>query len=133
MSSVITVFIIDDNESTQRAMARLMKAARFQTYCVSSVEDLLSKELPTHDAVIIADVNTTRGFTEILPWQLHGEAWPLPVIYLTDYDTESTRNEARRIGAAGYFRTPIDEQALLDAITFAVRHAPTEQTTKRCN
>jgi len=126
MSSAITVFIIDDDESMLRAMARIMKAARYRAVCVRSVEDLLAMKLPANDAVIIADVSSTRQFAETLPQQLHGQGWSLPVIYLTDYDTELTRNEAKRIGAAGYYRKPVDEQALLDAITFAVRRTTTD-------
>ena len=126
MTSSITVYIVDDDESIQRAIARIMRAARFQAVCVNSVEELLAQELPSVDAVIIADVNTARQFGETLPQQLHEQNRSLPVIYMTDHDTEWMRNEAKRVGAAGYFRKPVDEQALVDAITFVVRRVSAE-------
>jgi FixJ family two-component response regulator len=117
---MITVFIVDDNRNTRRAMTRLMHAARFNAVCAESVDELLAGELPSTGAVIVADVSTARQFAATLPEKLHSKAHMLPVIYLTDYDTELTRVEARRLGAAGYFRKPVDVQALVDAITFAV-------------
>lgn len=121
MPSPITVFIVDDDKSVQRALARLMKAARIHAFCLDSIEELLERDLPASDAVIIADERTARQFGETLPHQLHKQGPCLPVIYLTDSDSEWTRNEAKKIGAAGYFRKPVDEQALFDAISFSVQ------------
>ena len=126
MSTAITVFIVDSDESILRAMARLMRANGFQAVCLQSVDALLQQVLPSNGAVILLDVKTARQFAETLgePFQSRGLA--LPVIFLTDCDTNRTRREARQMGAWGYFRKPIDEQALCDAITFAVRQSDTD-------
>jgi len=50
----------------------------------------------------------------------------LPVIFITGFDSPETRDQARKAGAAGYFRKPIDDQALLDSIQWAL----TKQTYK---
>ena len=42
-----------------------------------------------------------------------------PVIFITAFDDDLKRQEARSIGADGYFRKPFDDQALLDAVYFA--------------
>jgi len=118
MPASITVFIVDDDESVRRAMARLMKAARFQVVCVSGIEELLGLDLPAGDAAMVIDMRTARRYSATLPEPLHTRNMPLPVIYLTDYDTDWTRREAKRMGAAGYFRKPVDDQALVDAILF---------------
>lgn len=128
MKSSITVYIVDEDESVRNAMTRLMRSARFRAVGVSSTEELLKQDLPANGAVIIADVNTARRFAETLPEELHEQDRSLPVIYLTDYETEWIRGEAKRVGAAGYFRKPVDEQALVDAIEFAVQHTTAEQT-----
>ena len=119
MLSSTTVFIVEGDASFRRAIARLMQAARFQVVCTSCIDELLALDLPENDAVIVADLGTIRHYAETLPHQLHDQATSLPVIYLTNDDTEQTRKEARRAGAAGYFRIPVDEQALVDAIAFA--------------
>ncbi len=120
MAERTTVFIVDQDDGVRRALCRLMEAARFDTVCLDSMDALLEYPLPDHDAVIVADVRTVRGPSETLPACLHGQATRLPVIYTTDYDTNPARREARRLGAAGYFRRPLDQQALVDAINFAV-------------
>jgi FixJ family two-component response regulator len=120
MASRITVFIVDQDDGVRRALCRLMEAARFETVCLDGMDALLECSLPNRDAVIVADVRTVRGASETLPTCLHGQVTRLPVIYTTDYDTNPARREARSLGAAGYFRRPLDQQALIDAINFAV-------------
>ena len=44
----------------------------------------------------------------------------LPVIFITGYDTEEVRRQADKEGIYGYFRKPVDDQALLDAIRWAL-------------
>ncbi|MCA9417951.1 MAG: DNA-binding response regulator, partial [Candidatus Omnitrophica bacterium] len=43
-----------------------------------------------------------------------------PFIFITAYDTEEARCQAKRQGAVAYFRKPVDGQALLDAINWAL-------------
>jgi CheY-like chemotaxis protein len=42
------------------------------------------------------------------------------VIFITAYDTDSNRQAAHHAGAAAFFRKPVDGEALLDAIVWAV-------------
>jgi FixJ family two-component response regulator len=44
----------------------------------------------------------------------------LPMIFITGFDTAETRDRAKEAGAAGYFRKPVDDQALLDSIHWAL-------------
>ena len=36
------------------------------------------------------------------------------------FDSPETRDQAKKAGAAGYFKKPIDDQALLDSIEWAL-------------
>ena len=44
-----------------------------------------------------------------------------PVICVTAFDDAKSREQARELGAAAYFTKPVDDQALIDAINWAVR------------
>jgi FixJ family two-component response regulator len=121
MPASITVFVVDKDESVLRAMARLMKAVGFQAVCVSSIEDLLQKDLASSRVALLVDVRTARLFEASLHEQLLARGLTMPVIYLTDCDTDRQRRKLRNQGAAGYFRKPVDQQALVDAITFATQ------------
>ena len=106
-----------------------MKAARFQVVCAGDLEELLGLDHPVSDAVIVIDMRTAMQDAARLPEPLHARDLSLPVIYVTDDDTDWTRREAKRMGAAGYFRKPVDEQALVDAILFAVWNSNVEEVS----
>jgi FixJ family two-component response regulator len=55
-----------------------------------------------------------------LPELLAQQGRSRPVIFITAYDTKTNRQAARRAGAAAFFRKPVDGEALLDAIVWAV-------------
>ena len=57
-----------------------------------------------------------------LQQKLVERGFKLPVIFITGFDTAKTRRQAMKSGASGYFRKPVDDQALLDAIQWALTH-----------
>ncbi len=44
----------------------------------------------------------------------------IPVIGVSAYDDAPTRDLSRALGAVSFFRKPVDDQALLDAIWWAI-------------
>ena len=44
----------------------------------------------------------------------------IPVIVITGHDSPVTREQVMGAGPSAYFRKPVDGQALLDAIEFAL-------------
>jgi FixJ family two-component response regulator len=58
-----------------------------------------------------------------LKHRLNARQSPLPLIFLTASDSEEMRAAARDAGAAAFFRKPVDTQALLDAVEWAL-HEP---------
>jgi FixJ family two-component response regulator len=55
-----------------------------------------------------------------LQQQLAERGTKMPVIFLTAFDSNEIRQQAKQAGAAGYFRKPVDDQALLDTIHWAM-------------
>ncbi len=124
MSASITVFVVDSDESVRNAMERLMRADGFRAVCVDSVDALLEEDMPASETVLLVDVTTARQSQSSLHERLIAHGLNPPVIYLTDCDSDRARRQASLAGAAGYFRKPVDEQALADAITFAAQQNP---------
>ena len=131
MLDSITIFVVDGDKSIRNAMARLMTANGYRAVCVASIDDLLQRDLPSSKAALLVDTRTARQFAGSLQEQLQARGTAMPVIYLTDCDTETGRREAKRVGAAGYFRKPVDEHALFDAISFAVQNESAHSTAER--
>lgn len=114
------VYIVDDDESVRRGLARLIRAAGMEAQAFSSAEEFLKIRDLGHNGCLVADVKMPgRGGLELLR-ELKARAIDLPVILVTAFDTRETREEAKRAGAVEYFRKPVDGQALLDAITWAL-------------
>lgn len=119
----LKVYVVDDEPSVRTAYARLLRSAGMEPMVFASVEDLLASTLATERACVVSDVRMPGGNALELPALLARSGRKLPVIYTTAHDTDDVREMAQRAGAAAFFRKPIDDQALLDAITWAVSEA----------
>ena len=51
----------------------------------------------------------------------------LPIIVVSAHDDTETRQKAKKIGAVGFFRKPVDGTALLDAIDWALRSSSSNE------
>ena len=119
-SATIQVYIVDDEPSVCTAYARLMRSARMQPWTFASVEDLVRAELRVENACIVSDIQFPGRSGLELPELLERAGYSLPIIYVTAHDTVESREAAQRSGATAYFRKPVDDQALIDAIAWAV-------------
>lgn len=114
------VYIIEDDESVNRALARLLRSAGFDTRIFASVEAFTASGIGSGSGCVLADIQMSGCGGLELPERLQRNGRQLPVIFLTAEDTDTARTAARRAGAAGYFRKPVDDQALIDAIEWAM-------------
>lgn len=120
MGNDATIYIIDDDSSVQRALSRLMRAAGFEARAFEDVDQFLAMGTFCEHACIIADVRLPGPSGLELPTMLDRRGLRLPVIFVTAQDTQDNRAKAKKLGAAGYFRKPVDDMALLDAIQWAL-------------
>ncbi len=119
-----TVYIIDDDSSVQRALLRLMRSAGLNANAFTSIDDFLAVDISANDACVVADVHMSGIDPLDLPSLLEKKGLSPPVIFITASDTPETRSRVRKAGAAGYFRKPIDSQALIDLIHWALSEQP---------
>lgn len=118
------IFIIDDDTSVRRALGRVMASAGLESRSFDSVEGFLEKSDLLSRGCIVADI-TMIGMSGLdLKRVLNIAHSPLPVILLTAHDTEQMRIAAQEAGAASFFRKPVDTQALLDAVQWALSEQP---------
>lgn len=118
--SSILVYIVDDEPSICTAYARLVRSAKMQPRTFASVEEFMRADFSDENACVVSDVQFPGKSGLELPVMLGRAGRHLPVIFVTAHDTPETRDLAQRFGAAGYFRKPVDDQALIDAIVWAV-------------
>lgn len=118
--SAIHLYIVDDELSIRGAYARLARSAKMEARTFSSVEEFMNADVRDENACLICDVRIPGISGLELPELLEKAGRRLPIIFVTAHDSDETRAIAQRVGAAGYFSKPVDDQALLDAIAWAL-------------
>lgn len=122
--TAIQIYIVDDEPSICASYARLARSAKMEARTFSSVEEFLGTDVSDENACVVCDV-AMPGISGLdLPALLKRADRHLPVIFVTAYDTAETRAIAQRAGGAAYFLKPVDDQALLDAIAWALSPQP---------
>ena len=119
----ILVSVIDDDESVRRAFQILLRSAGFNSHACSSAEEFLESPSLSDSSVVILDMRMP-GMTGLdFLKKLASRKKRIPVIAVSAYDDRQTRDLARQLGALVFFRKPVDDQALLDAIWWAIQGA----------
>ena len=119
----INVYVIDDDASMRIALERLLISAGIRVRTFVSTRNFLDAKMPLDGACIISDVKM-HGMTGLeLQRKLRDDGARVLFIFVTAHDTDEARFEAKQAGAIAYFRKPVDDMALLDAIEWASSHA----------
>jgi len=113
-----TVYVIDDDESVRTGLEKLLRSERFNVETFPSIYQFLAGDRKEYRACILVDI-ATRSL-ELLNLYLLSNRRKVPVIVLSASDDPLTRRAARELGAVSSFSKPVDNQALLDAITSAI-------------
>jgi FixJ family two-component response regulator len=116
------VIIVEDDMGLNRAVARLLSIAGFQSRSFDSAEGLLASESATGADCFVFDIHLP-GITGVeLQERLDDAGIHRPVIFITAHDDLHTRHSAR--AGASYLTKPFSGQALIQAIDAALT-APT--------
>ena len=118
--SKIRIYIVDDDESVRKALTMLFISAGMEVQAFEAAEDLLNRQLREKKACVISDIKMNGLGGLELQQQFAERGIKIPVIFLTAFDSHEIRQQAKQGGAAGYFRKPVDDQALLDTIHWAI-------------
>ena len=114
------VYVIDDDESVRRAFARLLRSANLGAETFSSAEEFLDSPKQKENACILIDIRMPGASGFDLQQKLAASDIRIPVIVISASDDAQIRERARELGAVSFFRKPVDDQALLDAISWTI-------------
>ena len=118
------VYIVDDDISVRKAMKRLIRSADMEAKTFASTPEFLSSKFQEQNACLIVDVKMPGQSGLELQEKLIARGSKLPVIFITGFDSPASRDQAKKAGAAGYLKKPVDDQALLDTIQWALTKQP---------
>tara|TARA_R110002049_G_scaffold4601_1_gene31638 strand:- start:18701 stop:19141 length:441 start_codon:yes stop_codon:yes gene_type:complete len=111
------VAFIHEDASGGTSLVRLAKSACLQAQLYRSIESFLEVDHVADFgcAVLHETVPNDKAF-QMLRECRGAFCETLPIILLSPTDNAESRSRARDLGAAGFFKEPVDGEALLDAI-----------------
>lgn len=116
----ICVYVIEDDASVRRSLEMLLFSSGIKVLTYGSAEAFLDSEFSQHGTCMIADFKMPGLGGLGLQQRLIKKGICIPTIFLTAFDSRKDRQRAFRSGAVGFFLKPVDDQALLDAIRWAL-------------
>ena len=114
------IFIVDDDPSVCKSLARLLASAGHQTEIFNSAKAYLQREIFVGIGCLILDVRMPQLTGIELQRQLAERGDNLPIIFLTAHGELPMGIEAMKQGAVDFLTKPVDEIILLDAIQKAL-------------
>jgi FixJ family two-component response regulator len=115
------VFVIDDDLSVLKALARLIRVSGYDVRTFSQPSALLADDLPTTNACMVVDVNLPEMNGPELCEALAARGRGLPVIFITGRSDAATKALTQRVPAVAVLFKPFDDDALLPAISRALK------------
>jgi len=116
-----TVFVVDDDASVRRGLARLFKSANFLVEVfATATEFLASGRHRQSPACLVLDVRMP-GLTGMdLQERLVALRSPLAVVFITGHGDIRTSVQAMKGGAVDFLPKPFDDTQLLEAVARAI-------------
>jgi FixJ family two-component response regulator len=131
-----TVFLIDDDASVRKALARLIKSAGYKVLTFASADAFLDDVVACDGpACLVLDIRMP-GLTGLdLQGELQKRDAIFPIIFITGHGDIPTSVKAMKAGAVDFLPKPVDDKVLLEAIKQALARAVREraQLTERQN
>jgi FixJ family two-component response regulator len=121
------VFVVDDDASVRKSLARLVKTAGYEAEAFASVRDFLARPPCDGPCCLVLDVRMP-GLTGLdLQEALRAAGQRLSIVFITGYGDVRASVKAMKGGAVDFLTKPLDEGTLLAAIQQAVARTLTER------
>ena len=116
-----TVFVVDDDASVRKAMARLVDSAGYAVETFASAREFLAR-VRSQDVsgCVLLDI-LMPGLSGLdLQQELQAFTPPLPIIFITGHGDVPSSVRAMKGGAVDFLTKPVHDQYLLSAISQAI-------------
>jgi FixJ family two-component response regulator len=112
------VYLVDDDKSVRTGLSRLMRVSGFDVRAFDTAEQFLAEVSQDWNGCVLLDMALPRVTGLQVQERLRDRGIRLPVIVMSARDDDGVREAARALGAQFFLHKPIDDQALLDAISW---------------
>ena len=116
------ISVVDDDESVRRTTKRLIESFGYQAAVYESGEVLLRSRKLHETLCLIVDVHMPGIGGLELQRQLAAKGCSIPIIFITAYRNETSRQQAMQAGAVAFLDKPFSDEQLLKNIRSALKH-----------
>ena len=115
-----TVFIVDDDAGVRDSLAMLLELKGFRTRTFPGAEAFLAEYRPDWPGCLVLDLRMPGMSGLELQAELARRGDVLPVVIITAHGDVATTRAALKGGAVDFIEKPVDDEALVAAITSAL-------------
>ena len=114
------IAIVDDEELVRKALERLLRSAEMEARVFASGAEFLTAIAEFNPDCVVLDLHMAgvSGFDVMA-----GLQWRFPIVVITGHDSPENAARALGGGAAAYLRKPVNDRALIGAISEAIAHS----------
>ena len=125
-----TVFVIDDDPSVLKGLARLLKSLGFNAETFASAELFLGREHYDGVGCIVLDVRMPGLSGMDLQDELSRADYSMPIIFITGHGNIPMSVQAMKRGAVDFLTKPFDDEELLEAVKKAIERDGTAKAER---
>jgi len=115
------ISIVDDDESVRRTTTLLIESFGYQAAAFESAETFLNSGHLHDTSCLIVDVQMPGMNGLQLQSHLGASGRGIPIIFITGYEREDSRQRAMQAGAAAFLGKPFSDEQLLQIIRSALK------------
>ncbi len=115
------ISIVDDDESVRRTTTLLTESFGFRAAAFESAETFLRSGHLHDTSCLIVDVQMPGMNGLQLQSHLAASGRGIPIIFITAYESQDSRQRAIQAGAAAFLGKPFSDEQLLQLIRSALR------------
>jgi FixJ family two-component response regulator len=115
-----TVFIVDDDLSVRKALARLFTSVGFRVEVFVGAAELLNRAPSDEHGCILLDIKMPRTSGLELQQKLKDAGVEMPVIFLSAHADVALSVRAMKDGALDVLTKPFQEETLMDTVRRAI-------------
>jgi FixJ family two-component response regulator len=123
----MTVYLVDDDNSVRKALARLILAAGYEIKTFTSAQEFIESTPQTNGvACLVLDVRMPGLNGLELQNAMRAANIPIPIIFITGHGDIPMSVRAMKAGAVDFLSKPVQSKVLLGAIEQALARAALE-------
>ena len=118
-----TIAVIDDDDGVRMSLYSLVRSLGYEVRTYDSAPAFLEDAGNGAVDCIITDLQMPQMTGEQLQAQLVASGRAPPMIFMTAFPTEATRNRVMAMGGCAFLDKPVDGDAIARHLALAVAHA----------